>query len=63
MSPVETMSKLKKNFSILEIPKFFVGSVAFAMVIVFNSVIGGLGWVDLVWLTTSTVQLQPTVWL
>ena len=25
ISPVETMSKLKKNFSILEIPKFFVG--------------------------------------
>ena len=28
------------------------------MVIVFNSVIGGFGWVDLVWLTTSTAQLQ-----
>ena len=28
------------------------------MVIVFNSVIGGFGWMDLVWLTTSTVRLQ-----
>ena len=28
------------------------------MVILFNSVIGGFGWVDLVWLTTSTVRLQ-----
>ena len=28
------------------------------MVIVFNSMIGGFGWVDLVWLTTSTVRLQ-----
>ena len=30
------------------------------MVIVINSVIGGFGWVDLVWLVTSTVRLQPT---
>ena len=28
------------------------------MVILFNSAIGGFGWVDLVWLTTSTVRLQ-----
>ena len=28
------------------------------MVIVINSVIGGFGWVDLVWLVTSTVRLQ-----
>ena len=31
------------------------------MVIVINSVIGGFGWVELVWLATSTVRLQPTV--
>ena len=28
------------------------------MVIVINSVIGGFGWVELVWLATSTVRLQ-----
>ena len=28
------------------------------MVIVINSVIGGFGWVDFVWLAASTVQLQ-----
>ena len=28
------------------------------MVIVINSVIDGFGWVDLVWLVASTVQLQ-----
>ena len=28
------------------------------MVVVFNSVIGGFSWVDLVWLATSTVLLQ-----
>ena len=28
------------------------------MVVVFNSVIGGFGWVAFVWLTTSTVLLQ-----
>ena len=28
------------------------------MVVVFNSVIGGFSWVDLVWLATSTVPLQ-----
>ena len=28
------------------------------MVIVIKSVIGGFGWVELVWLATSTVRLQ-----
>ena len=28
------------------------------MVVVFNSVIGGFSWVDLVWLATSIVPLQ-----
>ena len=37
---------------------FFSGEVVVAMVIVINSVIGGFCWVDLMWLTASTVQLQ-----
>ena len=28
------------------------------MVILINSLIGGLGWMDLVWLASSTVHLQ-----
>ena len=28
------------------------------MVLVINSVIGGFGWLDLVWLATSAVRLQ-----
>ena len=49
ISPVETMSKVKTFLH------FGNSSVAVAMVVVFNSVIGGFGWVAFVWLTTSTV--------
>ena len=37
---------------------FFSGEVVVAMVIVINFVIGGFCWVNLIWLTASTVQLQ-----
>ena len=45
ISLVETISK-KKNFSILEIPQFFLVIVVVAMVVVINSVIGGFGGKD-----------------
>ena len=40
------MSKVKKNFSILEIPQFILEWVVVAMVIVINPVISEFGWVD-----------------
>ena len=43
ISMVETMSKVKKKFSILEIPQFILGLLVVPMVIVINSVISGLG--------------------
>ena len=52
--PEETSSEVK-NSSILEFPSF-VDMVA--MVIVFNSVIGGSSWVDLVWFAALTVRLH-----
>ena len=47
-----------KYSPILEIALFFFGLVVVAVVVVISSVIGGFSWVDLVWLATSTVQLE-----
>ena len=47
-----------KNFSILEIPQFFLVLVVVAMVVVINSVIGGFGGKDSVSLDASTIRLQ-----
>ena len=43
ISLVETMSKVKKNFSILEIPQFILDLLVVPMVIVINSVISEFG--------------------
>ena len=51
------MSGASASFSILEIPLFFLGWGAVAMVIAIIFVIGGFGWKDLVGLAASTVPL------
>ena len=56
MSHVDVSSKKTSPF--WKFLNYFLGLVVVVMVIVINSVIGGLGWVDLVWLASSTVHLQ-----